>query len=209
MCINVQKSARTLPVNWFHLLSGTSPFPGTKAGQPRRLLTWGRNLWRKWQFAVRLLWDGRVDKKRARKTARGATFQGMRDWFNQHGMQFNFSGPKIPSCLYVFSPTQGHFFWRGLLARQAILNMRWATPHCGLLSFHLCLQVTKLHVAKLIDQLTVIPSEFLTRWRSSPLCILQPDYLYHIDIEKVYVSSFHQLYWCFLRLSEILVGFKL
>ena len=50
-----------------------------------------------------------------------------------------------------------------LLARQAILNMRWATPHCGLLSFHLCLRVTKLHVAKLIDQLTVIPSEFLTR----------------------------------------------
>ena len=36
-----------------------------------------------------------------------------------------------------FSPTQGHFC-RGLLARQAILNMRWATPHCGLLSFHLC-----------------------------------------------------------------------
>ena len=39
--------------------------------------------------------------------------------------------------------------------------------------------------------------------------IFQPDYLYHIDIGKVYVSSFHQLYWCFLRLSEILVGFKL
>ena len=106
--------------------------------------------------------------------------------------------------LFLFYiPTQGHFFWRGLLARQAILNMRWATPHCGLLSFHLCLRVTKLHVAKLIDQLTVIPSEFLTRWRSSPLCIFQPDYLYHIDIGKVYVSSFHLLYWRLLRLSDI------
>ena len=146
-----------------------------------------------WDFSEMEGWT-----KNVRENLRDATFQGMRDWFNQHGMQFNFSGPKIPSCLYVFSPTQGHFFWRGLLARQAILNMRWATPHCGLLSFHLCLRVTKVHVAKLIDQLTVIPSEFLTRWRSSLLCILQPDYLYHIDIGKVYVSSFHQLYWCFL-----------
>ena len=112
MCINVQKSARTLPMNWFHLLSGTSPFPGTKVVQHRRLLTWGRNLWRKRQFAVRLLRDGRVNKKRARKPARDATFQGMRDWFNQHGMQFNFNRQKILLVLMFFSNARALFLKR-------------------------------------------------------------------------------------------------
>ena len=64
---------------------------------------------------------------------------------------------------FMFFSNARALFLKRLAGPPSYLEYAVGYPHCGLLSFHLCLQVTKQHVAKLIDQLTVIPSEFQTR----------------------------------------------
>ena len=65
--------------------------------------------------------------------------------------------------VFMFFSNARALFLKRLAGPPSYLEYAVGYPHCGLLSFHLCLQVTKQHVAKLIDQLTVIPSEFQTR----------------------------------------------